>query len=216
MYQYISGKDNVHRRLLHIFDIIEAGVGAPIPYLVIPWAPGGSLAQYFKLRSSGIPAGLLPLPAVVRAIAMQLADVLDFLHGISVVHTDIKPGNLMFDNIAGRVVVVDFNAAERVDAPDFLPAHETLTTAAYRAPELCEAVVAKTSCAKLCTPGIDIWSYGVVVAETFKRGDSLFGACSPSFNICQRILTFSKSRIGSAALEHDIGISKVGGELADP
>ena len=80
IYGHIAELD-VQRRFLHI---IEDGVDAPIPYLVLPWA-GLSLSSYFKQQKAGVTAKLDPT-RVVSAVATQTADALRFLHERSVVH----------------------------------------------------------------------------------------------------------------------------------
>jgi serine/threonine protein kinase len=61
----------------------------------------------------------------VRAVIAQLLEGLAHLHGLGVVHRDIKPGNIMVDRAAGRAVLVDFGIAKAL-------AHAAHTVAAVR------------------------------------------------------------------------------------
>jgi tetratricopeptide (TPR) repeat protein/predicted Ser/Thr protein kinase len=65
--------------------------------------------------SSLLAAGPLPLRQAVD-VAAQVADALDEAHGAGVVHRDIKAANLMVD-ARGRVKVLDFGLAKRLQAP---------------------------------------------------------------------------------------------------
>ena len=91
----------------------------------------------------------------------------------------------MLDLRCRRAVIVDFNAAERMNLPD-----DMLTTVPYRAPELCW--LDHRAC-DYCTPAIDIWSYGVTCVETIRGGDSLFGSGGCNKTAAKRIVEFSKN-----------------------
>ena len=131
IYRHLAEAD-VQRRFLHI---IEDGADAAIPYLVLPWA-GLSLSSYFKQqRKAGVTAKLDPA-RLASAVVTQTAGALRFLHEKSVVHTDIKPSNLMIQFETMQVVIIDFNAAERIDVQGWQPRHSLYSTFPYRAPEL--------------------------------------------------------------------------------
>ena len=199
IYEYISGEDQM-RRFLHIFD---SSVDAPMPYLAMPWLPGDSLANYLQPMQKRDAAGTATeLAVVLHAVAFQVADALEYLHSLSVVHTDLKPSNLMLDMRCRRVVIVDFNTAERINLPDWKPRHNMLTTLPYRAPELCSGREILDH--KVVTPAIDIWSYGITCLETINKGKNPFvprggkGRLAGSATAAGRIVEFSKS---SSALE---------------
>jgi serine/threonine-protein kinase len=61
------------------------------------------------------PGALLPLPAVMSIVA-RVAEALDYAHRQSVVHRDIKPGNVMYDPAADTVKVTDFGIARITDS----------------------------------------------------------------------------------------------------
>lgn len=75
-------------------------------YLVMDIAAGESLEQWRRRnRDAGIPMKL--------AILRQVAEALDYAHGVGVIHRDIKPENIMID-ADGHVSVLDFGLAERI------------------------------------------------------------------------------------------------------
>lgn len=56
--------------------------------------------------------GVLPLPEAVR-LTTQLLDTLGAVHAAGVIHNDVKPDNLLFDD-DGRVHLIDFGIAWRL------------------------------------------------------------------------------------------------------
>ena len=100
-------------------------------FLVMELLDGDSLEGW--MTNAG---GKLPLPDVL-AVADQVLDVLAAFHARSVIHRDIKPGNL-FITKAGLVKVLDFGLA-RLRDPKFSGAPTAtgiiLGTASYMPPE---------------------------------------------------------------------------------
>lgn len=187
MYKYISEFD-VNRRFLHI---VESGEDAPIPYFVLPWA-GLSLSSYFKQQTQQ--AGVWDQTKVVSAVATQTADALRFLHGKSVVHTDIKPSNLMIQGETMQIVIIDFNAAERIDGQGWRPLRPEYTTFPYRAPELWNgAHRSRAIVARRLSAAVDVWSYGVTCVETIRGGVSLFGGGGCEERTERVVMDFAKS-----------------------
>jgi len=77
---------------------------------------GGTLAERFG-------AGQIE-HALIRKIALSLADALDHLRNRNLVHRDIKPANILF-RTNDTAVLTDFGIVRMLDAPsltqDFLP-----------------------------------------------------------------------------------------------
>jgi hypothetical protein len=107
----------------------HADVVANVPYLVMEYVPGASLAAV--LRS----CGPLDLPAAL-AVLEQAADSLGELHERGIVHQDVKPANVLLDD-AGRAFVTDFGLAHlrTTGGVPQSPAH-VAGTPAYMAPEM--------------------------------------------------------------------------------
>jgi serine/threonine-protein kinase len=113
----------------HIISLIESGEAGGSLYYIMPYAPGESLRQ--RLRRDG----MLAIEDAVR-VTCEVASALDYAHRAGVVHRDVKPENILFDN--GRAVVADFGIAGAMSQV----AGETLTsiglavgTPTYMSPE---------------------------------------------------------------------------------
>ena len=167
IYMHIAPRDK-QRLFLHV---LESGLDAPIPYFVLPWA-GDSLAKYFRQVRSGTGSGKLPHGILVNAVVMQTADALLFLHSLGIVHTDVKPSNLMLDTQTRRVVIIDFNASERPQEDGWTPSRDTYAAYPYRAPELWASWRQQHRMAahRACTCAVDIWAYGVTCVEAIRGG----------------------------------------------
>src|SRR3989304_2721205 len=82
--------------ILRIYDVGEV---KGQPYIAMEYLPGGALSA----RLTGEP---LPFDAALT-ILEQIADALDYAHKRDLVHRDVKPANILFDD-EGRAGLVDF------------------------------------------------------------------------------------------------------------
>jgi serine/threonine protein kinase len=109
-----------HPRIVPLYGY---GEHAGIPYLVMRYIGGGSLAD--KIKTS--PQDLNSAEHWLRAIA----EALDFSHEQGLVHRDVKPSNILLDE-DGNAYLSDFGIAGTVaDAESGLPSG----SAAYMSPE---------------------------------------------------------------------------------
>lgn len=123
----------------HIVPITDYGDDGEIPFVVMRFLPGGSLADYKQHDASG--AGL-PTPApALHSWLPGIAAALDFVHGSGVLHRDVKPDNIFFDAFL-KAYLGDFGIAKAAGDSGRLLRGERLTgamstigTAAYMAPE---------------------------------------------------------------------------------
>jgi eukaryotic-like serine/threonine-protein kinase len=92
-------------RLVHpqICPITDHGALGDVEYLVMPYFGGASLADLL-VRQKTVP------PVRAAAIAAQVATGLDYAHRRGVVHRDVKPDNVLFDE-DGNAVLTDFGIA---------------------------------------------------------------------------------------------------------
>ncbi|WP_070196464.1 serine/threonine-protein kinase [Streptomyces oceani] len=101
-----------HARLAAIHDVGDHVLedGARMPYLVMEWVPGRTLAETLAERGGG-----LPWETALRLVA-EVLEALEFVHAQDLVHRDIKPANVMVTE-QGGVKVMDFGIARAI-APD--------------------------------------------------------------------------------------------------
>jgi len=107
--------------------------------------------QKFLFRR-GLPAFFTP--PRVRSVARQILAALSFVHGVGILHCDLKPENLLLSSYSRcRVKVIDFGSSCFVT--DHLTSY--IQSRSYRAPEVilgCEY-----------GPKIDVWSLGCILFE---------------------------------------------------
>jgi serine/threonine protein kinase len=94
-----------HPNILKIYDAqITTISGEKLPYIVMQYAAGGSLNEHL------ISVGTLS-PQETTALFEQICGAVDYAHQRSVVHLDLKPANILFDE-HGNALVADFGLAK--------------------------------------------------------------------------------------------------------
>jgi formylglycine-generating enzyme required for sulfatase activity/serine/threonine protein kinase len=109
----------------HIVPVVDVGEHEGLPFIVMPFLPGGSLSNRRRRDEQGQvqpnPPGMLHLwlPAV--------AEALDHVHAKGLVHRDVKPANIFFDAFWGAYLG-DFGIAKIVAESDAFDQEHTLTS----------------------------------------------------------------------------------------
>src|SRR5437588_7680466 len=119
----------VHPGIVRVFDYdVQDGV----PFLVIDYAPNGSLRQRYPKGS------LVPLKVIVSSVK-QVADALQYAHEQKFIHRDVKPENMLLGR-RQEVLLSDFGIATLAHNTSSLSANAqgTSGTLAYMAPEQIE------------------------------------------------------------------------------
>jgi serine/threonine protein kinase len=111
----------------HIVRVLDYGVQAGTPFLVMSYAPGGTL------RSMHPRGARLSLPTVVDYVA-QVAEALQYAHDQHIIHRDIKPENLLV-GARQEVLLGDFGIAVFSQRSHSVSTQAVVGTAAYMAPE---------------------------------------------------------------------------------
>ncbi len=118
----------------HIIKIFDYGIENNIPYVVMQYLAGGSLSE----RIHHALVTRLPLVSLGEAAQLleKLASAVDYAHAQGVIHRDIKPGNVMFDNL-GYPYLVDFGIARLGEGgQELTQVGMTVGTPFYMAPEM--------------------------------------------------------------------------------
>jgi tetratricopeptide (TPR) repeat protein len=94
--------------------------------------------------------------ALLREIALQIADGLDAIHTAGVVHRDLKPENILITE-DHQVRIMDLGVARLADADTLTTHGEFIGSLFYGAPELFRR--------EELAPSVDLYSLGVVLYE---------------------------------------------------
>jgi len=112
----------------HVARVFDWGEDEGGPYLVLEYLSGGSLLDLLE-------RGTRLSVSQAAAVAGQAARGLAYAHARGLVHRDVKPANLLFDD-EGRVRVADFGVARALaDGAWTEPAGAMIGTARYASPE---------------------------------------------------------------------------------
>src|SRR2546428_212527 len=96
-----------------IIPIYRVGKSGRVIYFVMKFLRGKPLASVLGARGS------LP-PGEIRQVLVQVARALAYAHKSGIVHRDIKPDNIMFDE-HGQAVVTDFGIAQAATGGELSP-----------------------------------------------------------------------------------------------
>jgi len=110
----------------HIVRVLHAGSGEEFPFLVMEYMPGGTLR-------GRLGRGKRPDPGLWL---LGIASALDYIHARQVVHRDVKPSNILFDD-KQRACLADFGLVTLGRGPEALLDEETTVPGSldYAAPE---------------------------------------------------------------------------------
>jgi len=137
----------VHPHIIRLFDF---DFHDQMPFLVIDYAPGGSL------RARHPEGTQVPLPTVVQYV-QEIAKALEYAHGKNVIHRDIKPDNILIGG-QGELRLSDFGIAilSQTGRTSLAVSHGIGGTAYYMAPEQSRGKPEKAS---------DQYALGIMVYE---------------------------------------------------
>lgn len=144
------------QRISHpgVAGVLDHDLYGERPYLVTRYVPGPQLDDLVEERGPLTPRRLL-------MTAGCLAESLQAIHAVGVVHRDLKPGNVLVHE--GRPVIIDFGIAQAADDLRLTATGLVIGTPGYLAPELVagEPVAAST----------DWWGWAATVtyAATARR-----------------------------------------------
>ena len=127
--------DNLHKLQLinGIPKLLAVGLSKSFNYIILSQAPGLDLFEYTKKF------GFFSEESV-KPIILQILTILNSIHSKKIIHMDIKPENIIYDNLTNKITIIDF---------------ECKSTDDYRSPEqiLKKPISIKT----------DLWSMGISI-----------------------------------------------------
>ena len=178
LYRLSQGNLNVVRCIASGTTTAPA-TGALVPYLVLEWLEGRSLADDFEDRRARSLGGRSL--AETLALLDGAADAIAYAHAQGVVHRDLNPGNIFLARQRDgttRAKVLDFGVAKVIgDDLELGPRSQTLGhirifSPAYAAPEQFDAALAPPG------PYTDVYTLALVVTEQLvgrhvAQGDTL-------------------------------------------
>jgi tRNA A-37 threonylcarbamoyl transferase component Bud32 len=132
----------------HILPVYDFGEQDGMPYIVMAYMRGGTLADVIQ-------RGPMPVHATERMIR-QIAGALDYAHNKGIIHRDFKPGNVLLDD-QSNCYLTDFGLARMVETSSELTGMTILGTPSYMAPEQSEPGEV--------TRSVDVYALGVTLFQ---------------------------------------------------
>lgn len=132
----------------HIVRVMDFGIHDETPYLVMDYAPNGTLRQH---HPKGAQLSLITVVSYVR----QIASALQYAHDQKLVHRDIKPENILLGR-SDELLLSDFGIALIAQSSLSQSTQAVVGTIAYMAPEQLEGKP---------RPASDQYALAVVVYE---------------------------------------------------
>ena len=119
----------------NIIPVYEVGETDEFLFITMQLIQGNTLSQFLKAaKKNPIPSRrIIPLAASLRVI-IQVLDALDYAHRESIVHRDIKPGNILVEKHSQRPLLTDFGIVKVLNA-DSQATTVVHGTPLYMAPE---------------------------------------------------------------------------------
>jgi serine/threonine-protein kinase len=134
----------------NVCPVYEVGTDADLPFIVMHFVPGPTLAGLLERRGSAFPPRQAVL--IVRKLALGVAAA----HDKGVIHRDLKPQNVLWDEASREVLVTDFGLA-RIGDSEMTAEGVTLGTPAYMAPGQARGRQTEVG------PLSDVYSLGVIL-----------------------------------------------------
>ncbi len=140
----------------HIVRVLDFGIEGSTPFLVMDYAPHGTLRQRHPRGTR------LPLPTVVEYVG-QIASGLQYAHDKKLIHRDVKPENMLIGQ-NNALLLSDFGIALVTQSSRYQGTLEMAGTMAYMSPEQIQGKP---------RPASDQYALGIVVYE-WLTGDRPF------------------------------------------
>jgi hypothetical protein len=136
----------------NLISILDSGVENEVPYYVMEYKPDGTLRDLLARKK-------VLSNKEIGEILLPILDALDYIHRNGIIHRDIKPSTILFDNM-GNPMLSDFGVSKILNKQEITNLTGTgigIGTPEYMSPEQSQGkdVDART----------DIYALGVVLYE---------------------------------------------------
>ena len=155
----------------NIVPVYEFGEEVDQPYLVMRYMSGGTLGERIE-------RGPLDIDEAVE-ILKPIASALDYAHGKGIVHRDMKPGNILFDE-SGAAYLADFGIVKLAEATRSFTGSAIIGTPAYMSPEQVKG-------GQDIDGRSDVYSLGVILYEML-TGEVPYQGDTPTQQLMKHVL----------------------------
>lgn len=156
---------------LHILPIYDVGEVDGVPFYVMRYLSGGTLADLIDSK--------LPDMQTILRITGQIAGALDYAHERGIIHRDLKPSNVLLDN-SGNAYLADFGIAHFQAEVSATDGSQVVGTPSYIAPEIVRQ-------GEEITHSVDLYALGAITYEMF-TGDPPYIADDPTARLMAHVL----------------------------
>ena len=134
----------------HTFvQIYEVGSDEGLPFLALEYCGGGSLED--RIDESPL------TPRESAELVAKMADAMEYAHQAGVIHRDLKPGNVLFDE-NGEPKITDFGLAKKVGEDDsHTRTVSVMGSLGYMSPEQASGHT------RDATPAVDVYALGAML-----------------------------------------------------
>lgn len=165
----------------HIVEVYDKGEDTEGIFYFMEYINGRTLDKLIK--NEGIYSGIL-----IKKIALEILDALNYVHKRQTYHRDLKPENVLITHKGDNVKLIDFGLAAADDFPDNLKAAGTL---GYQAPE-------QETKAYDIDQRADIFSFGKIFLEMLtgqkKQTTLIKNRSTAAFYITQKCLQYDANK----------------------
>ncbi|MFE2738067.1 protein kinase [Streptomyces sp. NPDC059349] len=131
----------------HIVPVVDHNVGSEEPWIASAYVPGVPLGEALTAY------GPLPPPAAFQLVGC-VAHALGSVHAASVIHRDLKPGNILLGSQGPWVI--DFGIARATDTTELTRTGGVVGTPQFMSPE--------HALGRKVTPATDVFALGLIAA----------------------------------------------------
>ena len=155
--------------IVKYYELAECSDGRP--FIRAEYIHGETLADYLhydaqkRQKDDAVIVDYFRNNANMKRFIRQFLECLQRMHELSVVHHDLKPGNLLIDCVAGNLYILDFDLSVGPSSTN----KSYGWTDGYEDPEAAELWESRMAdWYDVFGPQFDIYSFGVIIKEIFK------------------------------------------------